>query len=94
MGNTGVDNGKGKGYTLLLTLLRDRHAKIVTREDGFEKRTLLRCGRCRLVIAYQLETQGKFLYVLPGAVTESKELGKGEVEVELGVGVGVGMVTV
>ncbi|KAF8540409.1 hypothetical protein BDD12DRAFT_833403 [Trichophaea hybrida] len=85
MANTGREI-RGKGYTLMLTLLRDRQAKVVTREDGFEKRTLLRCGRCRLVVAYQLEAQGGFLYVLPGAVTESGELGKEEAAVELGMG--------
>lgn len=25
------------------------------REDGFEKRYLYRCGRCRLVVAYELD---------------------------------------
>lgn len=28
---------------------------LVRREDGFEKRWLLRCGRCRLVVGYRLD---------------------------------------
>lgn len=28
---------------------------IVRREDGFEKRWLYRCGRCRVVVAYALD---------------------------------------
>lgn len=27
------------------------------REDGFEKRVLYRCSRCRLVVGYELQTQ-------------------------------------
>ena len=78
------------GYTLLLTLQRDRAPKVIAREDGFEKRVLWRCGRCRLVVAYQLDevhystekgkakadTGERYLYVLPNAVTESSDLGK------------------
>lgn len=72
--------------TLLLTLQRDRRLKVITREDGFERRALFRCGRCRLVVAYQLDT-GKYLYVLPGAVVETAELGNE------GAGVGGGLLT-
>jgi hypothetical protein len=28
---------------------------VVRREDGFEKRYLWRCGRCRLVVGYQVD---------------------------------------
>lgn len=42
-------------YTLILSLSKDRSAKIITREDGFEKRWIWRCGRCRLVTGYQLD---------------------------------------
>lgn len=102
-------------YTLLLTLVRDRAPKVITREDGFEKRYIWRCGRCKLVIGYQLDethyelgpksdTHGtgtvivgggdagagkdrarkekertkwrKWFYVLPGALTETEELGR------------------
>ncbi|KAJ9220320.1 hypothetical protein DTO027B5_4792 [Paecilomyces variotii] len=51
-------NGGGKetNYTILLsTLLPDRKHTIIRRVDGFEKRLLLRCGRCRVVIGYFLD---------------------------------------
>jgi hypothetical protein len=43
------------GYSLLLATTQDRKPTMVRREDGFEKRVLLRCGRCRLVVGYKLD---------------------------------------
>lgn len=43
------------GYSLLLATTQDRKPTMVRREDGFEKRALLRCGRCRLVVGYKLD---------------------------------------
>ena len=43
------------GYSLLLATTQDRKPMMVRREDGFEKRVLLRCGRCRLVVGYKLD---------------------------------------
>ncbi|KAE8394519.1 hypothetical protein BDV23DRAFT_190111 [Aspergillus alliaceus] len=44
-----------KHYTILLsTTVPDRKATLVRREDGFEKRVFLRCGRCRVVVGYFL----------------------------------------
>jgi len=67
-GNTEAQRSKGKtqrsgkdnetkdlGYTLLLSTARDRRPCIISRADGFEKRYLWRCGRCRLIIGYQLD---------------------------------------
>lgn len=42
-------------YTLLLSLTKDRAPKIINRDDGFEKRWIWRCGRCRLIVGYQLD---------------------------------------
>ncbi|KAL2356435.1 hypothetical protein BJ546DRAFT_517029 [Cryomyces antarcticus] len=42
-------------YALLLSTLLDRKPIVVRRTDGFEKRWLQRCGRCRVVIGYQLD---------------------------------------
>lgn len=42
---------------------------VVRREDGFEKRVLHRCVRCRTIIGYTLEDKSKggdVFYVLPG----------------------------
>lgn len=47
--------GDKDDYTLLLSLTKDRSAKIIDREDGFEKRWIWRCGRCRLIVGYQLD---------------------------------------
>lgn len=42
-------------YTIpLATLVPDSTPIIIRREDGFEKRVLLRCGRCRVVVGYKL----------------------------------------
>ncbi|PYH48911.1 uncharacterized protein BP01DRAFT_353213 [Aspergillus saccharolyticus JOP 1030-1] len=43
-------------YTILLsTTIPDRKHTLIRREDGFEKRLLLRCGRCRVVVGYFLD---------------------------------------
>jgi len=61
--------------------IEERKPIIVRREDGFEKRSLVRCERCRLVVAYKLdadhfEDNSKeagvgTLYVLPGALVDT-----------------------
>ena len=43
------------GYALLLSTTIDRNPQIVNREDGFEKRYLQRCGRCKLIVGYNLD---------------------------------------
>lgn len=87
-GNTGGLSGKerkkDKHATLLLsTSLPDKKATLVRREDGFEKRVLIRCGRCRLVMGYFLDgvhfaqdagTQ-QVVYLLPGALMETGVMG-------------------
>ena len=86
---------EGKEYTLLLSLsVPPRQQPIlVRRSDGFEKRWVLRCGRCKLAVAYQLDwaqwqqdgsNAGKkgrrddVLYVLPGAVLPTEQILSGE----------------
>jgi hypothetical protein len=77
---------------LLSTTIPDRRATLIRREDGIEKRILLRCGRCRVVMGYYLDSvhwdtpgqghgQGeekdeeKVVYVLPGALVGTEDLG-------------------
>jgi hypothetical protein len=49
--------GEQAHYTIpLSTLVPDSKPIVVRREDGFEKRVLLRCGRCRVVVGYELGT--------------------------------------
>jgi len=45
-----------QGYSILLGLTPDKHTTIIRREDGFEKRLLYRCSRCRLVAGYELQS--------------------------------------
>lgn len=43
-------------YTILLsTTIPERNAVAVRRRDGFERRILLRCGRCRVLVGYVLD---------------------------------------
>ncbi|KAJ5179543.1 hypothetical protein N7492_002753 [Penicillium capsulatum] len=76
---------------LLSTTIPDRRATLIRREDGIEKRILLRCGRCRVVVGYYLdrvhwagrekedreedEERPPAVYVLPGAVVETEKMG-------------------
>lgn len=89
------DRVKGvKHYSILLsTSIPDRKATLVRREDGFEKRLFLRCGRCRVVVGYFLddvhfpghtENNGdegagaKVVYLLPGGLVETGIMGDEE----------------
>ncbi|APA13845.1 predicted protein [Sclerotinia sclerotiorum 1980 UF-70] len=49
------------GYTTLLGLAQPNKQIIIRREDGFEKRGLWRCGRCAVVVGYEVfgEEKGK-----------------------------------
>ncbi|KAJ8061990.1 hypothetical protein OCU04_009773 [Sclerotinia nivalis] len=50
------------GYTTLLSLTQPNKQIIIRREDGFEKRGLWRCGRCAVVVGYEVfgeENAGK-----------------------------------
>ncbi|KAH6666273.1 hypothetical protein B0J14DRAFT_678240 [Halenospora varia] len=46
------------GYTITLGINKDAKPVIVRREDGFEKRQLWRCERCRAVVGYELAHTG------------------------------------
>ncbi|KAF8861097.1 hypothetical protein BDZ45DRAFT_287396 [Acephala macrosclerotiorum] len=67
-----------EGYTLLLSLTQDRKPTLVRREDGFEKRLLYRCGRCRLVVGYTLDNPagGEAMDIDGGAEGEERYKGK------------------
>ncbi|GAD95902.1 hypothetical protein ANI_1_1524064 [Paecilomyces variotii No. 5] len=70
-------------YTILLsTLLPDRKHTIIRRADGFEKRLLLRCGRCRVVIGYFLDNVHFKQQKGPGAADTKIEGGEDEGEDE------------
>jgi hypothetical protein len=42
-------------HTTPLSMTPDRRVTTIRREDGFEKRILWRCGRCRVVVGYELD---------------------------------------
>jgi hypothetical protein len=66
----------------IVHIVEERKPMVIRREDGFEKRTLLRCERCRLVVGYRLdgdhfedgnrELGQETLYVLPGALVDTE----------------------
>jgi len=84
----------GSHYALLLSTVVDRKPQIITRSDGFEKRYLQRCGRCRLVVGYQLEwgqytdadagmgdragRRENVVYLLPGGLMSTEEMVEGK----------------
>jgi len=83
----GLDERASQGFAVLSGAKLDPKSKIVRREDGFEKRFLQRCARCKLAFAYQLDwsqypdTEGKgqgrrtdVLYLLPGGLRNTKEM--------------------
>ena len=61
-----------------------RKVVIVRREDGFEKRKVLRCGRCGIGIGYEIVGEEKdgdgarVIYLLEGCLMETEEMGKEE----------------
>ena len=76
-------------YGLMLSTTQDRQAEMIHSDDGFEKRYLQRCGRCGLVVGYQLDWQqfegeataenktGKredVVYLLPGGFVTTSEM--------------------
>lgn len=50
-----------EGYSILLGMNQDKNITIVRREDGFEKRLLWRCSRCRLVVGYDIPSRERDL---------------------------------
>ncbi|TVY13333.1 hypothetical protein LARI1_G008993, partial [Lachnellula arida] len=47
-----------QGHTILLNLSKSPKTTIIRRDDGFEKRVLWRCGRCGVVVGYEIAAQG------------------------------------
>jgi hypothetical protein len=72
------DEMKPEGSTTLLNLLQDPKPIIVRREDGFEKRSLWRCGRCSVVVGYEILGDAAAGLVLG----EGKGKGKGKEVIE------------
>ena len=74
---------------LLQSVATDATAIVVRLEDGFEKRYPARCGRCGLMVGYQLDKaqyedtrsemgrREDLMYILLGAVKTTEEMLKG-----------------
>ncbi|KAF2676440.1 hypothetical protein K458DRAFT_322150 [Lentithecium fluviatile CBS 122367] len=83
-------------YGLLLSTRLDGRPEMVTSDDGFEKRYLQRCGRCGLVVGYQLdwqqfgaEREGRredVVYLLPGGFVTTSEMVMGKAPSEGAIG--------
>ncbi|KKK22693.1 hypothetical protein ARAM_004001 [Aspergillus rambellii] len=74
------NENKQPHYTILLsTTVVDRKPTLLRREDGFEKRCLLRCGRCRVVIGYFLDAVH-----FPATAETDADAGAGS-----GIGIGI-----
>ncbi|KAF2763121.1 hypothetical protein EJ05DRAFT_495959 [Pseudovirgaria hyperparasitica] len=88
-------------YAILLSTTVTAKLQVITKSDGFEKRWIQRCGRCKVVIAYQLdwthwgteagERHGRrhdVMFLLPGGFMDTKDMIVGKdmtQEVRLGV---------
>ncbi|KAM0801680.1 hypothetical protein BDR22DRAFT_962090 [Usnea florida] len=82
------DEGGGTLPSLLTANLRPaRKVVVVRREDGFEKRRVYRCGRCGVVVGYEVlregegegrgrEGEGRVMYMMEGGLVETGEMGK------------------
>ena len=61
-------------------LVADSKSIMLRREDGFETRTLMRCKRCDLVVAYRVDSEQattNVLFILPNALTKTEDMRKG-----------------
>ncbi|KAF2242858.1 hypothetical protein BU26DRAFT_120097 [Trematosphaeria pertusa] len=75
-------------YGLLLSTRLDAKPEMITSDEGFEKRYLQRCGRCNLVVGYQLDWQqfagdrtGRredLVFLLPGGFVSTSEMVMGK----------------
>ncbi|KAF9734361.1 hypothetical protein PMIN06_011797 [Paraphaeosphaeria minitans] len=71
-------------YGLLLSTRLEHAPSMVTSDSGFEKRYLQRCGRCNLVVGYQLDwhqfagdragRNDDVVYLLPGGFVTTSEM--------------------
>lgn len=87
----GDGDGDGNEAALPLPSLLTQNMKsarktvVVRREDGFEKRRVLRCGRCGVCVGYEIlgdtsegkEDGGRVIYLLEGGLVETGAMGEG-----------------
>jgi hypothetical protein len=74
-----------RASSIFTNVVSDRKPVIIRREDGFEKKILLRCARCKLVLGYNLDDAhfetlndgARPTYLLPGGLTDTRSMRKG-----------------
>jgi hypothetical protein len=91
-------------YGLLLSTRIEKTAEIISSDEGFEKRYLQRCGRCSLVVGYQLDWQqfsveksGRredYVFLLPGGFMTTSEMITGKARAAENAGTGMQSVSV
>ena len=86
---TSQGTGSDQHHTVIFNSRLDRKPAVVRRSDGFETRYQHRCGRCELVVGYQLD-KAQFdgdvragrhqdvLYILPGALLTTQDMMEGK----------------
>ncbi|POS82792.1 hypothetical protein EPUL_004893, partial [Erysiphe pulchra] len=52
-----------EGFTLLLGLEKDTKIHTLRKPDGFERRTLYQCSRCKIVIGYEISPESGIVEV-------------------------------
>jgi hypothetical protein len=92
------ENGQ---YSILLQTKLAPRATIIRREDGFEKRRIIRCGRCNGAVGYFIldDTAGdekagdgaagknrRVVYLLPGGLVETTKMMDGKLKDEASEG--------
>ncbi|KAF2180605.1 hypothetical protein K469DRAFT_591806, partial [Zopfia rhizophila CBS 207.26] len=78
-------------FGMLLSTTADKKPEIIRSDSGFEKRYMQRCGRCSLVVGYQLDWQqfageagrreGRredVVYLVPGGFMTTQDMVKGK----------------
>lgn len=83
------DDGAGNEHVSFYNVNSDHKPIVIRREDGFEKRTLLRCERCSLTIGYKINREmateeqrhldEDITYILPGSLVSTEAVKAGKV---------------
>lgn len=73
-----ADDSRLSTVTFLHNMTASQKPMVVRREDGFERRTPVRCHRCQLTIGYWLDdTTQDIFYSLPGALMKTRDMEAG-----------------
>ncbi|KAL2061548.1 hypothetical protein VTL71DRAFT_6925 [Oculimacula yallundae] len=81
-----------EGYTTLLShsLIPDKKQSLIRRDEGFEKRVLWRCLRCRLVIGYELSSSSTPTPTQAQTQAQTREVDSMDIDSSHGIGNGKG----